>query len=218
MQEYQGSPLLSLLRKPTLGNYCVRYLGRSRSDLRHVLLQNFEAIFGQYFEWPDHPNIARLNIDQILPLTSSNTIDFSGGLWRYLVNIPACDVLGYLLAEYPKYWTSEWCATREIKIKSQPNAQGQRRQLRGGSFAAARRQRQHGGGAQCNGGGNLAAAAWRRRDGGGSLAAVAWRGRLGGGAAAAAEGWRRSARRRRQLGRDGGTKINNQLKAQKRRR
>jgi hypothetical protein len=40
--------------------------------------------------------------------TSSNTIDFSGGLWRYyyLVNIPACDILGYLLAEYPKYWTS----------------------------------------------------------------------------------------------------------------
>jgi hypothetical protein len=26
------------------------------------------------------------------------------------VDIPACDILGYLLAEYPKYWTSERCA------------------------------------------------------------------------------------------------------------
>ncbi len=79
--------------------------------------------------------------------------------------------VSYLLVEYPEYWTSERCATREIKIKSQPNAQGQRRQLRGGSLAAVRRQRQRGGGAQCDGGGNLAAAAWRRRGGGDSAVA-----------------------------------------------
>ncbi len=34
-------------------------------------------IFGQYFEWRDRPNIARLNIDQISLETSSNTINFS---------------------------------------------------------------------------------------------------------------------------------------------
>ena len=29
----------------------------------------------------------------------------------YLVDIPGCDILGYLLVEYPQYWTSEPLAT-----------------------------------------------------------------------------------------------------------
>lgn len=32
-----------------------------------ILLINFEAIFGQYFEWHECPNIAQSNIEQILP-------------------------------------------------------------------------------------------------------------------------------------------------------
>jgi hypothetical protein len=102
-------------------------------------------------------------------------------------------------------------------------AQWRRQRGGGGSLAAAawRRQWQSGGGAQRDGGGSLAVARRRRQLGGGilaaasggSLAAVAWRGQLGSFAAVAAERWRRSARRRWQLGRGGGTKINNQLKA-----
>ena len=85
---------------------------------------------------------------------------------------------------------------------------------------SARRRRQLGGvsGRSVAAHSATAAAAWRWRGGGGSLAVVAWRGQLGSGAAAAAERWRRSARRRRQLGRGRGTKINKQLKAPKRRR
>jgi hypothetical protein len=51
---------------------------------RPALLQKSEVIFGQYFEWRDCPNIEQLNIDQILPETSSNTIGFSGDFRRYL--------------------------------------------------------------------------------------------------------------------------------------